>query len=222
MIGVETSEPNTPPLVIVKVPPVSSSIVELCCRAPSAPKLAECARLHARRSSSRRRRGAMGTTRPARCADGDADVEIVAVQDGVVVDGGVDDREALSAPAMVAFTKKDMKPSLHPVASPRRLLACRSSRSIDMTGCMLTSLKVVSMAAVSRAASLTAVVPPTRLRRRVICTTALLARAGHWRWRRRGRLGGWSWRRRLTGRRGGRRDCRWRFRRLHGRRLQVR
>ena len=33
MIGVETSEPNTPPFVIVNVPPVRSSIVSLPSRA---------------------------------------------------------------------------------------------------------------------------------------------------------------------------------------------
>ena len=91
-IGVDSSEPKTPPLVIVKVPPCMSSMRELAV----AGALAEVGdRLldvgERRRSASR----TTGTTRPLLGADGDADVVVVLVDDVVAVDLGVDRREVL-------------------------------------------------------------------------------------------------------------------------------
>ena len=61
MIGVESIEPNTPPLEIENVPPVSSSIVSLpsCARLP---KSAICFSMSASESWSALRM--IGTTRP--------------------------------------------------------------------------------------------------------------------------------------------------------------
>ena len=62
MIGVETSEPNTPPFVIVNVPPVRSSIASLPSRArfASATMSLEISIMPLRSASLM-----FGTTRPA-------------------------------------------------------------------------------------------------------------------------------------------------------------
>ena len=90
MIGVETSEPNTPPLVIVNVPPVRSSIVSLPSRAflATAPMSRDDLE-HAL---------AVGVLdvrhdEPRVGRDGDAHVDVVLVDDRVAVDLRVDDRD---------------------------------------------------------------------------------------------------------------------------------
>ena len=91
-IGVDSSEPNTPPLVIVNVPPVSSSSVSLPSRARVAYAddrlldLAERQRIGV--AQHRHDQAAIGR-------DGDADVVVLVIDDVVAVDRGIDDREAL-------------------------------------------------------------------------------------------------------------------------------
>ena len=93
-IGVLSSEPKTPPLVIVKVPPVRSSSVSV----PSPARLAKsriASSISANdiRSASRMHRH----HQPALGADGHADVVVVLVDDLVALDLGVELRERLAA-----------------------------------------------------------------------------------------------------------------------------
>ena len=92
MIGVDSIEPNTPPLQIVNVPPVSSSSVSLpsCARLP---KSAICLL-----DVGDRQLVGVAQDRhdqAARAADRDADVEVAVVDDVVAVDRRVDDRVLL-------------------------------------------------------------------------------------------------------------------------------
>ena len=92
MIGVDSIEPNTPPLVIVYVPPVSSSIGELAVLRA----LAEIGDLLLDLGD----RQLVGVAQDrhdqaARAADGDADVEVAVIDDVVAVDRRVDHRELL-------------------------------------------------------------------------------------------------------------------------------
>ena len=75
MIGVDKSEPNTPPLEIENVPPVRSSSVNCPSRA-----LIDIA--HDRHDQ------------PARGTDGNADIVIPVIDDIVPVNRGIHDREA--------------------------------------------------------------------------------------------------------------------------------
>ena len=91
-IGVESSEPKMPPLVMVKVPPVSSSMASLPSRA-SPPSSAIAFSISAKLepvgvAHHRHHQALLG-------ADGDADVVVVLVDDVVAVDLGVDRRERL-------------------------------------------------------------------------------------------------------------------------------
>ena len=109
-IGVESSEPNTPPLVIVNVPPVSSSIVILPSRARSAKprdRLLDLGEAHAVGIAQHRH------DQPAVGGDRDADVVVLVIDDVAALDRGVDDREALQR-LDAALTKNDMKPSRTP------------------------------------------------------------------------------------------------------------
>ena len=87
MIGVDTSEPNTPPFVIVNVPPVRSSIVSL----PSRARLATAEMSRAISSMPLRSASLMfGHDEPGVGRDRDAHVHIVLVDDRVAVDLRVD------------------------------------------------------------------------------------------------------------------------------------
>ena len=87
MIGVESSEPNTPPLEMVKVPPCISSMVSVPSLA-RLPKSAIVFSISAKLSAWASRM--TGTTRPLRRRDRDRDVEIVVIDDLLALDRGVD------------------------------------------------------------------------------------------------------------------------------------
>ena len=96
MIGVDSIEPNTPPLLIVYVPPVSSSTVELAVLRA----LAEIGDLLLDLGD----RHLVGVAQdrhhePARAADRDADVVVAVIDDVVAVDRRVDQRDTSSAHA---------------------------------------------------------------------------------------------------------------------------
>ncbi len=94
-IGVDSSEPNTPPFVIVNVPPVSSSIVSEPSRARSAYPATDFSTWP---NVERVGIAQHGHDQAAIRGHRDADVEVLVVDDVVAVDRGVDDRESLAAP----------------------------------------------------------------------------------------------------------------------------
>ena len=111
-IGVDSSEPKTPPLVMVKVPPVRSSMLELSRRAPCWQNSRIARSISARLS-------VFGVAQdrhdqPALAADGDADVAEIVVDDLVAVDRGVDVRVMLERLDAGACTKNDMNPRRTP------------------------------------------------------------------------------------------------------------
>ena len=91
-MGVERSEPKTPPLVMVNVPPLSSCRPSLPSRAGGGEPLDLALDLRERHllDVPQHRHG-----QPAVGADGDAEVDVVVVDDVVAVDAGVDARELL-------------------------------------------------------------------------------------------------------------------------------
>ena len=94
-IGVDISEPNTPPLVIVNVPPVSSSsVIEPSRALPAyAPIVFSISReAHPLGiAQHRHHQAAIG-------GDRDADVVVLVIDDVAAVDGSINDREALAVP----------------------------------------------------------------------------------------------------------------------------
>ena len=123
------------------MPPVSSSIVSL----PSWRALAEVGDLLldvGQATAGRRRAGSAPPGRAA--ADRDADVEVAVVDDVVAVDRGVDDRIFLQRMHR-RLDEERHEAELHAVLLLEAVLVrLRSS----ITGCMLTSLNVVRIAAV--------------------------------------------------------------------------
>ena len=105
-IGVLSSEPKTPPLVIVNVPPRRSSSVSVPSFARFAKSRMPCSMsANDMRSASR----STGTTRPSVGADRDADVVVVLEDDLVALDLGVETREGAQR-ADAALTKNDAMP----------------------------------------------------------------------------------------------------------------
>ena len=97
--------------------------------------------------------------------DRHADVLVAVVDDVVAVDRGVDRREALQRLDAGAHEERPMKPSRVPLW--RFSNAPCTSRAASITGCMSTSLKVVSIAVLREASSRRSA---TRARSRVIGT----------------------------------------------------
>ena len=91
-IGVESSEPNTPPLVMVNVPPLSSWSASFPSRVAVARRLISASIFGERHlldvAEHRHGQAAIG-------ADGDAKVHVVVIDDVVAVDLGVDALEFL-------------------------------------------------------------------------------------------------------------------------------
>ena len=140
MIGVETSEPNTPPLVMVNVPPVRSSIVSLPSRARLAISLmSRLISIMPLRSASLM----FGHDEPCVGRDGDAHVDVVLVDDGVAIDLRVDDRELLERHARRLHEERHEASASR--RAPSRPSPCIRSRSA-FTADMSTSLNVVRCA----------------------------------------------------------------------------
>ena len=125
-IGVDISEPNTPPLVIVNVPPVSSSSVIAPSRArvAKAPTrlldLGEAARVGV--AQHRHDQAAVGRDR-------DADVVVLVIDDVVAVDRRIDDREA-SQRLDARLDEERREAELHAVLLLEILLVA-GARSVD-------------------------------------------------------------------------------------------
>ena len=131
-IGVDSSEPKTPPLVIVNVPPWISSIGVFS----FAGALAELADrlLDAGEARAGRRRGPPGPPGPSRCRPRRR-CRNSCCRRCRAVDLGVDRGERLQA-STPALTKKDMKPRLRRRASsgmtPCTLARAPSPRHVDL------------------------------------------------------------------------------------------
>ena len=108
-MGVDIIEPNTPPLVIVKVPPVSFLDGDLVFTRPGSevhdPAFNPGKGKPACITDHRNNQAALG-------ADCNPDVEVLVVDDIIPVDGGIEDGKGLQCASMTALMKKDMKPSL--------------------------------------------------------------------------------------------------------------
>ena len=110
MIGVDSSEPNTPPLEMVKVPPVMSSTVSVPSLAVLpivGDRLLDLGEAHAVGGADH------GNDEAPRRRNRDRNVEKVVIDDLVAFDAGVD-RGTSSAASATAFTKKPMKPRRMP------------------------------------------------------------------------------------------------------------
>ncbi len=139
MIGVDIIDPNTPPLVIVNVPPVISSIVNLLSRALTASAAIAFSICSNDIASALR---IIGTTKPL---GAETAIEISAKSEYTISLSSIRAFTAgHSANAVVtAFVKNDMKPRPIPNFSLKvSLYLARRS----MIGCILTSLNVVNIA----------------------------------------------------------------------------
>ncbi len=183
-IGVLISEPKTPPLVMVKVPPFRSSSVSV----PSPARFAK-SRIASSMSAKRHRVGVAEHRhdQAALGADRHADVVVVLVDDLVALDLGVDRREGLErADRRLDEERGDAE------ADAVLLLEAPpcGARAASITAVMSTSLKVVSMAAVCCASTRRRAMVARRLvmRSRVSLRAPARARRGLRRRRLRGRL----------------------------------
>ena len=113
-IGVESNEPKMPPLVIVKVPPCSSSSLSWFSRARRARSAIVVFDIGERHL--------VGVAQDGHDESlvgrhGYADVVVVVVDDVGVADFGVDLGNQRAGPETAALTKNDMNPSLTPCLS---------------------------------------------------------------------------------------------------------
>ena len=121
-MGVDSSEPKTPPLVMVNVPPVNSSMVMVPARARAA-KLPICFSISAKLeligvAQHRHDQSAIGR-------DGDADVEVFVIDDVVAFDRGVDGREFLQR-FDTRLGEEGHETELHAVLFLERVLVARA------------------------------------------------------------------------------------------------
>ncbi len=141
-MGVDISEPNTPPLVMLNVPPVRSSIVSALERAREAKSLTRLLDVRERQrirvAQHRHDQAAIGRDR-------DADVVELVIDDVVAVDRRIDDRELLQRLDRRAARRTTRSRASRRASS--RSCPC-SGRAGPALSCRSTSLKVVSSACV--------------------------------------------------------------------------